>query len=70
LGTIVTTTLIYEPIAYISDDYFRTPKANRPVSNHDNTDGQKLIETRTLVLNVTDGNAVSLTASLPETDSN
>jgi hypothetical protein len=29
----MTTTLIYEPIAHISDDYFRPPKADGSVSS-------------------------------------
>ena len=65
----MTTTLVYEPIAYISDDYFRSPKASGSVSNSDNTDDHSLIDTRRLVLNITDGNAVGWTARLPEANS-
>jgi hypothetical protein len=54
----MTTTLIYEPIAYISDDYFLPPKAGDPVSGRDNIDDQSVIETRRLALNITDGNAI------------
>ena len=65
----MTTTLVYEPIAYISDDYFRPPKASGSVSNRDNTDAQSVTETRRVVLNITDGSAVGWSASLPEADS-
>jgi hypothetical protein len=65
----MTTTLIYEPIASISDDYFRPPKASHSVSSRDNTDVQRVAETGRLVLNVTDGNEVGWTSSLPEANS-
>jgi hypothetical protein len=42
-GTIMTTTLIYEPIAHISDDYFWPPKADGSTSSRDNTDDQGVI---------------------------
>jgi hypothetical protein len=64
----MTTTLIYEPIAYISDDYFKPLKASRSVSKHDNADGQSLIETQRLALNIAHGNAAGWTTSLPETN--
>jgi hypothetical protein len=62
----MTTTLIYEPIAHISDDYFRPPKADGPVSTRDNTNDQGVIETRRLALNITDGTAIGWAATLPE----
>jgi len=65
----MTTTLIYEPIASISDDYFRPPKASGSVSSRNNTDDRYAIETRRLVLSAPDGDAVGWTASLPEADS-
>jgi hypothetical protein len=58
----MTTTPIYEPIAHISDDYFRRPKTADSVSSRDNTDDQGGIQTRRLALNVTDGNAIGWTA--------
>jgi hypothetical protein len=61
----MTTTLIYEPIAYISDDYFLPPKAGGSASSRDHTDDQRVVETRRLALNFTDGNAIGRTASLP-----
>ena len=54
----MTTTLIYEPIAYISDDYFRPPKAEGFLSSRDDTGGQGIIQARRLALNITDGNAI------------
>jgi hypothetical protein len=65
-GTIMTTTLIYEPIAHISDDYFRPPKADGSVSSRDNTNDQGVIETRRLALNITDGTAIGWAATLPD----
>jgi hypothetical protein len=62
----MTTTLIYEPIAHISDDYFWPPKADGFLSSRDNTDDQRVIETRRLALNITDGTASGCTATLPE----
>ena len=59
----MTTTLIYEPIAYISDDYFLPPKAGGSVSSRDNTDHQGVLQTRRLALNITDGNAIGWTAT-------
>jgi hypothetical protein len=64
----MTTTVIYEPIASISDDYFWPPKAGGSVDSRDNTDDQSVIETRRLALNTTDGNAIGWTASLPEAE--
>jgi hypothetical protein len=61
----MTTTLIYEPIAHISDDYFWPPKADGSISSRDNTNDQGVIETRRLV-NITDGTAIGWTATLPE----
>ena len=57
-GAIMTTTLIYEPIAYISDDYYRWPEASGSESSRANTGDQGLVQTRRLALNVTDGNAI------------
>jgi hypothetical protein len=62
----MTSTLIYEPIASISDDYFRPPKACCSVSSRDNTDDQGGIQTRRLALDITDGNAIGLDCGLPE----
>ena len=53
-GTIMTTTLIYEPIAHISDDYFSSPKADGYAGSRDNITDQGAIETRRLALNITD----------------
>jgi hypothetical protein len=65
----MTTTLIYEPIAAISDDYFRPPKASHSASNRDNSNVQSVAETQGLALNATDGNAAGWTSSLPEANS-
>jgi hypothetical protein len=65
IGTIMTTTLVYEPIAHISDDYFWPPKADGSVSSRDNTDDQGVIETEDRP-NITDGTASGSTATLPE----
>ena len=54
----MTSTLIYEPMAHISDDYFQPPKADGSVSSRDNTNNQGVIETRRLALNITDGTAI------------
>ena len=62
----MTTTLIYEPIAHISDDYFQPPKVDGSVSSRDNTNNQGVIETRRLALNITDGTAIGWTANLPK----
>ena len=62
----MTTTLIYEPIAHISDDYFWPPKADGSVSSRDNTDDQGVIETRRPAPNITDGTASGWTATLPD----
>jgi hypothetical protein len=56
-GAIMTTTLIYEPIASISDDYFRRPEASGSESRRDNTGDHGLGQTRRLAPNITDGNA-------------
>jgi hypothetical protein len=62
----MTTTLIYEPIASISDDYFRWPAASGFESSRDNTGDQGLVPTRRLVLNITDGNAIQSDCNSPE----
>ena len=62
----MTTTLIYEPIASISDDYFKAPTARGSVCSLDNTGDQGGIQTQRLALNVTDGNAIGSTAALAE----
>ena len=62
----MTTTPIYEPIAYISDDYFRWPKAGGFLSNRDNTDSQGVIQTRRLAQNATDSNAIQPDSNLRE----
>jgi hypothetical protein len=62
----MTTTLIYEPIASISDDYFRWPEASGSESSRDNTRDQGLVQTRRLALNITDGNAIQPDCNLPE----
>lgn len=62
----MTTTLIYEPIASISDDYFRWPEASGAESSRDNTGDQGLVQTRRLALNITDGNAIHPDCNSPE----
>jgi hypothetical protein len=62
----MTTTLIYEPIAHISDDYFQPPKADGSVSSRDNTNDQGVIETRRLALNITDGTAIGWLQRYPK----
>jgi hypothetical protein len=62
----MTTTLIYEPIASISDDYFFTPKAGSFVSSRGSTDDHGVLQIRRLALNITDGNANQLDRNLPE----
>ena len=43
----MTTTLICEPIASISDDYFRWPEASGSESSRDNSSDQGLVQTLT-----------------------
>jgi hypothetical protein len=62
----MTTTLIYEPIASISDDYFRWPEASRSESSRDNTGDQGLVQAQRLALNITDGNAIQPDCNSPE----
>lgn len=62
----MTTTLICEPIASISDDYFGRPKAGDWASSRDNTDDRGLTQTRRLALNNTDGSAIQLDCGLAE----
>jgi hypothetical protein len=62
----MTTTLIYEPIAYISDDYFRRPEASGSESSRANTGDQGLVQTRGLALNIADGNAIQPDCNSPE----
>ena len=40
----MTTTLIYEPIASISDDYFRWPEASGSESSRGNSSDQGLVQ--------------------------
>jgi hypothetical protein len=56
----MTTAPIYEPIAYISDDYFRPLKEDSVVSSRKNIDDRNVFETRKLALNITDGKCVWL----------
>jgi hypothetical protein len=56
----MTTTLIYEPIAHISDDYFRWPKAGGSSSSRDDTGGQAPTKPEDLAQNTTDSNAIQL----------
>jgi hypothetical protein len=65
-GAIMTTTLIYEPIASISDDYFRWPEASGSESSRDNTGDHGLVQTRRLALNITGGNAIQPDCNSPE----
>ena len=62
----MTTTLIYEPIASISDDYFPWPEASGSESSRDNSSDQGLVQTRRLALNITDGIAIGWAATLPD----
>jgi hypothetical protein len=62
----MTTTLIYEPIASISDDYFRWPEASGSESSRDHPGDQGLVQTRRLALNITDGNAIQPDCNAPE----
>jgi hypothetical protein len=65
-GAIMTTTLIYEPIAYISDDYYRWPEASGSESSRANPGDQGLVQTRRLALNITDGDAIQPDCNSPE----
>ena len=57
----MTTTLIYEPIASISDDYFRwRPQASGSESSRDDTGGQAPTKPEGLAQNTTDSNAIQL----------
>ena len=62
------TTLIYEPIAYISDDYFRWPEASGSESSRDHPGDQGLVQTRRLALIITDVNAIQPDCNSPEAD--
>ena len=62
--TNMTTTLIYEPMASISDDYFQPPRADRSVGRRNDTDDRSAIETRKLALEIREGLVIGLTASL------
>jgi hypothetical protein len=62
----MTTTPIYEPIAHISDDYFRWPKAGGFLSIRDDTGGQGAIQTRRPAQNTTDSNAIQPDSNLLE----
>jgi hypothetical protein len=62
----MTTTPIYEPIAYISDDYFRWPNEGGFLSNREDTGGQGAIQTPRLAQNTTDSNAIQPDSNLPE----
>jgi hypothetical protein len=64
----MTTTLIYEPIASISDDYFRWPEASGSESSRGNSSDQGLVQTRKLALNITDGNVIQPDRNSPEAD--
>ena len=58
----MTTTLIYEPMASISDDYFQPPKAGGSASSRDTAADRSAVETRKLALNVSDGHVARWTA--------
>jgi hypothetical protein len=62
----MTTTPIYEPIAHISDDYFRWPNAGGFSSNRDDTYGRGAIQTRGLAQNAIDNNAIRPDSNLRE----
>ena len=62
----MTTTLIYEPIASISDDYFGWPEASGSESSRDNSSDQGLDQTRRLALNITNGNVIQPDCNSPE----
>ena len=62
----MTTTLIYEPIAHISDDYFWPLKADGSISSRENTNDHGVIETRRLTLNITDDTAIRLGCNFTE----
>jgi hypothetical protein len=62
----MTTTLIYEPIASISDDYFRRPATSGSESSRYNTGDQGLVQTRRLALTISDGNAIQPDCNSPE----
>ena len=57
----MTTTLIYEPMASISDDYFQLPKAGGSASSRDNVDDRSAIEP---ALNIGEGHVPSRAAML------
>jgi hypothetical protein len=59
----MTTTLIYEPIASISEDYFRRPETK---CSRADTGDQGLVQTRRLALNITDGNVIQRDCNSPE----
>ena len=59
----MTTAPIYEPIAYISDDYFQWPKKGGLLGDRNDKDSQGAIQTRRLTQNTTNNNADS---NLPE----
>jgi hypothetical protein len=61
----MTTTPIYEPIAHISDDYFRWPNAGSFPSNRGDAYGQGAIQTRGLAQSVID-NAIRPDSNLRE----
>jgi hypothetical protein len=65
----MTTSPIYEPIAHISDDYFRLLRKEGVASSRENIDDRNVSETRILALNITDGNPSGWTEFLPEAKS-
>jgi len=62
----MTTTPIYEPIAHISDDYFRWPKAGGSLTSREDAGGHGIIQSRRLAHNTADSNAIRLDRNLPE----
>jgi hypothetical protein len=65
----MTTTPIYEPIAHISDDYFRwRPKAGGSSSSRDDTGGPAPTKPENLAQNTTDSKAIQLDRNLPKAD--
>jgi hypothetical protein len=62
----MTTTLIYEPIAHISDDYFWPPKGRRFHKQSRQHQPSGRYRNPKTGLNITDGTAIGWTATLPE----
>ena len=65
----MTTSPIYEPIARISDDYFRLLRKSGVVSSRENIDDRNVSENTKLAPSITDGNPSGSTEFLPEAKS-